>query len=326
MTMLREINLSHLRNDAYAAVHGAGGLWRPAPGVPIELAIAEAAARGLRALSLGEYPPLVAERLPGLEYLFAGTVRGEFLEQFANLRGLSVASIEGSFDARRLGRLAWLSIEEPGLRGLDGLLNGHPTLRELSIEKHPYPDLHPLATLALDALSVHSGRLVSLAGLDAFAGRLLRLRTGSSRLTSLREVETVRETLCKLSVESCPQLASLDGVETLGRLEVLELGRLRQITTVDIVRQLPRLRLLAIPELKGVETLAPIANHPALEFLDLGRTKDGDLDPVATLPNLRLITAPSKRWNRDITAFPYFHNYRPEDEPAIEDYRRLMHA
>jgi hypothetical protein len=326
MTMLREINLGHLRNDAYAAVHEAGGLWRPAPGVPIELAIAEAAARGLRALSLGEYPPLVAERLPSLEYLFAGTVRGEFLEQLPNLRGVSVASIDGPFDGRRLTRLAWLFIEEPGPHGLDGLLDGHPTLRELSIDKHPYPDLRPLAKLVLDALSVHGGRMQSLDGLDAFAGRLLRLRTGSPRLTSLREVETVHDTLRKLSVESCPQLASLHGIETLTQLEVLELGSLRQITRIDVVRHLLRLRLLATSELKGVETLAPIANHPSLEFLDLGRTKDGDLDPVATLPNLRLITAPSKGWNRDITAFPYLHNYRPEDEPAIEDYRRLMHA
>ena len=60
--------------------------------------------------------------------------------------------------------------------------------------------------------------------------------------------------------------------------------------------------------LRNVETLRPLAHHPSLEFLYFGRVRDLDLDPLATIPNLRQILTGAYRWNRDVHSFPY----RPE--------------
>lgn len=259
--------------------------------------------RGVRALETDIVDEALVEAVPDLEFLSAGIPDGRLVAKFRRLRLLGLDSFEGSLDFRDLPRLEWLGIRECEPGNLDGLLAGHPKVHGLAVGRYPFADLTPLARLHLGRLSIGAGR----------------------RLSSLEGAASLAATLTSLDLYSLPSLASLDGIEALENLEVLELGGLRHITTLDWVRRLPRLRLLNVFDLKNVEGLGPLAGHPGLEFVIFGRTKDLDLEPLADIPNLRLMHTGSYRWNRDRHAFPYLSDL-PPDHPVRQEYLRLLHG
>jgi hypothetical protein len=72
-------------------------------------------------------------------------------------------------------------------------------------------------------------------------------------------------------------------------------------------------------DLKNVESLRPLAGHSALEYIGFGRTVDLDLEPLTTIPNLKLILTGSRYpWNRDVHDLPYWHDVPPDDPRRLE--------
>lgn len=302
-----------LTMSSHRAIADAGGLWavphwkmsRDERLARRDEIIAEIQERHVRALEADIVDEALVEAVPDLEFLSVGRVDVDprVVVRFGRLRSLGVAGIKGALDFRDLPDLEWLGINECEPGNLDGLIGGHPRLRSLGVGRYPFADLTPLGRLNLRRLSVGNSR----------------------HLTSLHGAASLAPTLEGLDLWMLPALGSLDGIEALTNLEVLELDGLRQITTLDWVQRLPRLRLLNVFDLKNVESLRPLAGHPSLEFVTFGRTKDLDLVPLESIPNLKLILTGSYRWNRDVHAFPYMHDF-PSDHPVQQEYARLLHG
>lgn len=297
-----------LARDSYLdPIRAAGGLWAPAAmGIQMRELISEARDRRVRALQLPGTDESLAEALPDLEFLIVTGPRPDarIINRLAGLRLLQLWSAPvDRLDLGALPRLEWLLLGDCDAALIDALSAGHRMLGHLHVTDYPVVDLAPCAGLPLLRLSVVNGR----------------------RLVRLDPVTPLADTLTGLELSLCPSLPSLDGIEGLANLEVLELSNLRQITTLDWVQRLPRLRLLNVFDLKNVESLRPLAGHPSLEFVTFGRTRDLDLVPLATIPNLKLILTGSYRWNRDVHDFPHMDNF-PSDHPVQQEYARLLHG
>lgn len=263
--------------------------------------VAEARARGVRSLVADWQPDLSFLReLPELEFLWIDEIEDPApLYALPALRFLSITCKRG-VDLAAFPRLEWLGLGGPDGGTLESVRDGHPALFALGAGDYSHADLEPLGGL-----------------------RLVNLKLGSTRrLTSLAGIEALGPTLCRLELDRCPNLVSLDGIEALANLEYLELSNLPRITTLDWVRSLPRLRFLNVFDLKGVESLAPLAGHPALEFVTFGRIKDLDLDPLTEIPNLKLFNTGLYRWNRDTKTLPYIH-YEPAGSPRKLEWTAL---
>jgi hypothetical protein len=289
------------------AIRAAGGLWAPAGlGIKLRELIWEAKERGVRALQLPATDELLVRELPDLEFLFVTgpPADARWINMLANLRLLYLESqCIGRLDLSALRRLEWLSLRECDQASMGALAVAHPTLHDLDVVGCPARDFAPFAALRLRRLSlVDCRRLESLAGVEALA-----------------------PTLTALELSLCPSLGSLDGIEAIPNLEVLELYGIRHITRLDWVERLPRLRMLDISDLKNVESLAPLAGHPSLEFVTFGLTKDLDLEPLTAIPNLKLVHTGGHRWNRDPHDFPQLFDL-PADHPKVLEYYALKHG
>jgi hypothetical protein len=281
----------------------AGGLWLAEDQSDRAAVVAEVRERGLRALEVvGDLSFVTA--LPDLEFLVARDPPDVApIHALSNLRLLSFPGTWGGrVDAAAwpaLERFAALEIPKDG-GGVETVL-GHPSLRSLDLGRARLVDLRPIRAPRLEALSLAQSRtLVSLAGIDGLASTLL-----------------------DLTLSVLPALDSLQGLEALGRLEVLHLDGLRRITSLDLVAALPRLRFLDVMDLEGVETLRPLARHPSLEYLAFGPTADLDLEPLFTIPKLTLVlTGIRHGWNRDVHDLPYWHDV-PADDPRRLEWNRL---
>jgi len=277
----------------------AGGLWLVEHSTDRAAVVAEAHERGLRALEVAGDLAFVAE-LPELEFLVARDPPD--VAAVHTLSKLRLLSFSGTWGGR-LDGTAWPALEWFGANEIpkDGggveTMFGHPSVRSLGLGRPRLVDLRPIAPPRLESLSVAQSRtVVDLAGIEERASTLL-----------------------DLTLSGLPALQSLRGLEALERLEVLHLDGLRLITSLEDVARLPSLRFLDVFDLKGVESLRPLAGHPTLEYVGFGRTADLDLEPMFTIPNLKLVlTGSSYRWNRDVHDLPYLHDVPPEDPRRLE--------
>jgi hypothetical protein len=294
--------------SGHRAMAEAGGLWA----IPHWLSrwellrrraelLAEARERGVRALEDDTVDEALVEALPDLEFLrVAGIAEGRLIERLTGLRLLGLSAWNGPLDLGRLARLEWLAVGEPEPGDLDSLLPGHPTLRHLRLGR--YAD-------------------VDLAGLERL--RLAHLWLGNSRrLASLQGIAALAPTLTGLELWRLPALRSLDGIDALTNLESLVLSSLRSVTTLEWVASLPNLRLLDVLELKSIESLAPLAGHGSLEYLAIPRTRDLDLEPLRSLPKLRVVLAAPGRWRGDGEDLRQLSS-RPRDDPEMRRMWRL---
>ena len=289
MTGLFRRELLSLRSD-HRAMNEAGGLWTiPSTMDRWELMkqrqgmLEEARRRGVRALDADEVDQALVEAVPDLEFLRDdGISPGRLIQRLTRLRFLGLATWEGELDLGTLRSLEWLAIGECKPGQLDSLARGHPSLRSLTVGQYPASDLGPIARLRLERLSLGNSR----------------------KLTALANPGAAAETLVGLELWMLPALASLEGIEAFTNLQALTLSSLRGVTNLDWAARLPKLRLLYIAELKNVESLAPLAGHPSLEWLEFGRTRDLDLTPLRSIPNLRLFRHSSGRWTGDVAALP----------------------
>jgi hypothetical protein len=284
------------------AIADAGGLWMPHRGAEADAVVAAVRERGIRALEVHGDLSFVRE-LPDLEFLTA--MDPPDVAPIHDLHRLRLLGFSGTWTHRLDGtawpRLEWFdAVETP--RGGGGLetVYGCPQLRSLGVGRFPDPDLTGVHASGIEDLSVGQSRsLTSLAGIERWA-----------------------DTLVRLTVDASPNLTSLEGIESLRRLEVLELAGLRQIRSLDAVATLPSLRFLDVSDLKDVESLGPLAGHPTLEHVSFGRTADLDVGPMFEIPNLKLAWWDRRiKWNRDVSELPHLIDV-PADDPRQAEWAR----
>lgn len=298
MSLLRPIN-SPVESEANQVMAASGGLWAVPADADRGEVVSEVRERGLRALAVDGDVAFV-EHLPNLEFLIAS--RPPSVEPVTALRRLRLLSFSAAWGGRLDGpswpQLEWFTANEPPTDGggIETVLSGSPTLRRVNIGRYRGKDFTIVDAPALESLEVSNSRSVE-------------------RLDGL---QSVARSLTALDLALLPNLRSLDGLQALTGLEVLKLGGLRHITTLDEVARLPRLRFLGIIDLKSVASLRPLESHPTLEYLAFGPTADLDLDPLFTIPNLKLVLTGEHRWNRDIHSLPYWHDVPSDDARRVE--------
>jgi hypothetical protein len=196
------------------------------------------------------------------------------------------------------------------LRTLDGLRHVAGTLERLSIgDTVARVSLRPLEQLrGLQALDVNG----PWSDLDSI-GRLTGLRelgAGSIDLELLRPLERLERLHGGLGT-----VTSLELLPEIGRLELIELFRLRgphdlsslarmphlrwlvlesttSITALPSFRERPSLRWVQLDRMKGIRDLRPIADAPCLEvlvLLELAQLGPEDLRPFVGHPTLRIV-------------------------------------
>jgi hypothetical protein len=304
MGILYERGLHPERSSDVAAA-AAGGLWFAFNDADPREIVAEVRDRGIRALEVQHRDVSFLADLPGLEFLVFNTAEPDasVINSLHGLRSLGFSfGWKGWLDFEQLPDLEWLYIAtaDPD-RGLETLLAGHVTLRQLAIGHYPASDLGAIANLpALERLEIfNSRRFASLAWANAVAG-------------SLRQ----------LVLALLPKLASLDGIAALRNLEYLAIESCSRVTDLAPLRDLPRLRFLNLMQPKGVASLRPLAGHPTLEYVSFGKVADGDLTPLRELPRLRRINPGGYRYNLDPTEFPQLDDL-PGDDPLRVAYRSM---
>lgn len=281
----------------------AGGLWVADYHADPADIVREARAVGARALHVNGKDLAFLAELPELEHLTLGDV-GDLTPAMSLSRLRSFGAL--SWEAGRIDATAWPALTRFGVseppRGGGGMESAyaHPNVEVLAVRRYAASDLTPITAPRLRELHLTSGRLESLAGLEAHA-----------------------DSLELLSLFRTPRLTDLTSLASLRRLEVLAVDGARQVTTLDQVAAAPALRLLDIGDQRGIESLGPLAEHPTLEFLLFQKTGDMSLAALAELPRLRMMCGyQSRAWDRDLAGFPGLSDFT-DDHPVKRDYFAL---
>lgn len=282
-----------------------GGLWFALNKADPQEIVTEVRDRGIRALEVQHRDIGFLAELPDLEFLVLNTPEPDagVINGLRRLRSLAFSfGWKGRLDFANLPRLEWLYIGEADPdRGLDTLLAGHATLRQLAIGRYPAVDLAPL------------GNLPALERLEVFNSR---------RFTSLAGAAGVGRSVRQLSLAMLPGLASLVWIADMPGLEYVAIESCNRITDLTPLRDLPRLRFLNLMQPKGVASLRPLAGHPSLEYVSFGKVADGDLTPLRELPRLERINTGSFHYNLDPASFPRLDDL-PGDHPKRVGYRAM---
>ncbi len=81
--------------------------------------------------------------------------------------------------------------------------------------------------------------------------------------------------------------------------------------------------MLDLESASNIESLKPLAGHPGLEVLYFSKIADQDLDPLVSMPMLKLIRAKGGEYNRDPAEFNRIGRIPPTD-PIFRDVSRLV--
>jgi Leucine-rich repeat (LRR) protein len=102
----------------------------------------------------------------------------------------------------------------------------------------------------------------------------------------LRVLQHLRE----LGLFFLTKLESLQGVEDLTSLEILNIETCKKISSIEQVSKLTNLRQIAFANCGDIESIEPLRNLKKLEilhFYDSTNVLDGDLSALTELPNLK---------------------------------------
>jgi internalin A len=154
------------------------------------------------------------------------------------------------------------------------------------------------------------GDLHALGGNPTLAS--LRLEE-SSRLQSLTGIEHLSD-LTHLAILGAPVLDDIEAIRHMGSsLRELELESCPNVATLDDVELLHRLEFLGVSDCRDIESLRPLEALASLtEFFAWGSTRivDGDLTPLLRLPNLREVRMRA----------------RTQYNPSVKDVQRFLAA
>lgn len=180
-----------------------------------------------------------------------------------------------AIDLSRLPRLKALSIEN--WRQVASSIHAAPKLQDLYIGRYTDRDLRPLAGF-VDLKRVRLKDRPTLSSLDG-AGDIVNLRelqvVGAYKLRDFRALSQVSVQLEKLWLESCKALSDLDFASRLDSIEDL-----------------------TVADCGSIDSLAPIRGKRDLRGVFMWESTniaDGDLLPLATLPNLRALRMMNRR-------------------------------
>jgi hypothetical protein len=180
--------------------------------------------------------------------------------------------------------LRQLRLHSLNLRSLDGL-DATPDLSALVLGDTLRPvSLRPVGKLAgLRRLAINGTwkDLDSLAALTA----LERLALGSIDLQLLRPLVNLRRFESGLGT-----VRSLELLPEIGRLELVELYRLRGPHDLTPLGRIPTLRYLVLASTRSITSLPSFAECPDLRWIALDEMRGiTDLRPIAAAPNLEVL-------------------------------------
>jgi hypothetical protein len=273
---LRRVDLATesggLPGSLIRAIEADGGLWFAGDWyTPVDEIVRQARAAGAVGLRLDARNLSFIAELPDLRYLHVRTDGRPVLDPIADLQELQalileVGAIRGDLDPFAFPELRWLRT------GLGG--KGAAKTRELLDRGHPN----------LEWLTVRETRARSVAEL---IGGFPRLRWASIGFADvLRSLGPIRERNSRLQGLSLylTGIASLDGLDELPDLEVLELfgGHVADLGPVGRARGLRYARLLC-PDAASIE---PLRGHPRLRMLELKLSGEPDTTVLDSMPEL----------------------------------------
>src|SRR3954447_2060512 len=199
------------------------------------------------------------------------------------------------------------------------LLEELPNVRYLHLRSAGRPPLGPVAGLTkLRALILGVSALRGELDLAAFPQlRWLRASLGGKGGTAFRE---------SLS-RGHPRLEHLSFTEVrgdgIGVLRKLEMFRIYggKVTDLQPLAALRSLRYAELDTGPGVASLEPLRGHPKLRMLALSLVQDGDLSPLATMPELVAVGRGSRLVGEppfpDLVELPRDHAFRQEFRRAV---------
>jgi hypothetical protein len=290
------------------AIEADGGLWY-AGDYYTDAASVVARAREVNALALRlDFRDLsLLEELPKVRYLHLlsdgrpplGPVAG-----LTKLRALilGVSALRGELDLAAFPQLRWLRASLGGKGGealRESLSRGHPRLEHLSFTE--------VRDRTLDEL-VHG------------FPRLRHLRVHfADHLRTLGDLGPVARTLRGLDLDFTG-LRSLDGIGVLRKLEMFRIYG-GKVTDLQPLAALRSLRYAELDTGPGVASLEPLRDHPKLRMLAMSLVQDGDLSPLATMPELVAVGRGSRLVGEppfpDLLELPRGHPFRQEFRRAV---------
>ncbi len=171
------------------------------------------------------------------------------------------------------------------LRSLDGLRHVADSIERLSLgDTLNKPSLRPLSQLGeLRRLGV-SGTWKDPDTLSMLAG-LERLGIGSIDLELLRPLTQLKRLESGLGT-----VRSMEILPEIGRLELVEMYRLRGTHDLAPLARVPTLRYLMLESTHSITALPSFADCPALRWVALDEMRGiTDLRPIAAAPNLEVL-------------------------------------
>jgi hypothetical protein len=191
---------------------------------------------------------------------------------------LEELSVEAAPDARvDLAALPHLRTLEAGWDAIRDTLYGPDYLTRLVTFGYRESDLEPLGVQpSLQTIQLETApRLETLVGIERFP-TLTSLRVWvAQQLHDLEPVESVRETLRELELQSCPAINDITPIAALAELRLLGINNCGLIRSIEAVGNLAKLEVL--------------------EAWESTRIEDGDLSPLLRLPRLKEIRMRDRR-------------------------------
>ena len=136
------------------------------------------------------------------------------------------------------------------------------------------------------ALGYYSGEDLSRIGTIP---RLKNFAISYSRIKTLKGIDRAK-LLVRLSLARIHHITSLDGIGSSEVLKLLWIEGAKRLKNLDALRNLRNLTTLNLTDCPAIQSLRPIQDLNDLEavwFYRSTRIADGDLCPLAVLPNLR---------------------------------------
>ena len=193
--------------------------------------------------------------------------------------------VEAAPDARiDLTALPHLRSLEAGWDAIRDALHGPDYLTEIVTFGYYEPDFEPLALQpSLQTIRLETAhKLETLAGIEQFPTLTSLAIAAARQFHDLDAVQSVRETLRKLDLESCPALNDITPIAALSELH-----------------------LLGIKDCGRIRSIEPVGNLAKLEVLlawGSTRIEEGDLSPLLGLPRLKEIRMRDRREYRPTVA------------------------
>jgi hypothetical protein len=308
---LRRVDLSAdsagLPVSLMEAIEAEGGLWAAGDHYTEPTAIVEGAQRvGAVALRLDVRDLSFIDGLPGVRYLHLRSDGRPVLDPIAGLRDLralivETSAIRGELDPLAFPGLEWLRIGLGGKGGagvMPSIQRGHAGLRWLAITETRIKRVSELVGgfPRLTHLSIwYADFLKELGDLAAATPELAVLRLGIT------------------------QIASLDGLDALAELQVLDItgGKVTDLEPIGRSRGLRYARVL-LPRATSIE---PLVGHPALRMLELTLAGEPSSEALDAMPGLVAVgrgarfEGPIRQ--ADLLALPSDHPLRVEWRAAM---------